>query len=238
MFTPSADSMLPTVAKLCGDAGVYFALTFRSINDPEVKEIVEACPYYAGNTVENEYDAGYYVANLMAEKGIKKVAFISIQKGDTTAEAREAGMRDAFDKAGVEVVGELRSPAQASDAAAAAESWMATIDGLDGIMMLSCQTAGVYEALEDAIVSNNKVGKVFLGSCDFGTDMESSFENGVAVALCGGHCMPDRALCSVIVTNAIIGTPLDGGKPCTVVCPFLYLETAEDAKAYQDLRDF
>lgn len=235
MFTPSADSMLPTVTKLCEEAGVYFAITFRTIKDEEVKKIVEASPYYAGNTYESEFDAGYYVTNLMAEQGIKQLAFFSIQKGDVTADAREAGMRQACEEHGVEIVGELRSPAQASNATEAVESWIASYPDLDGILILSTQTAGVFEAVQGAIESNDKIGEVFMGSVDFTDDMVTSFETGTLVALCGGHAMPDRALCSVILTNAVLGTPLNGDKPASIHVPFLYLDAAEQAQQFQDL---
>ncbi len=235
MFTPSADSMLPTVMKLCEDAGVYFAITFRSINDEEVKEMVEACPYYAGNTYESEYDAGYYVADLMAKKGVKQLAFFAIQKGDTTCDAREAGMRKACEENNIEVIGELRSPSQASEVTEAMESWIGSYPNLDGVMVLSSQTAGTFEAVYDAIESNNKIGKIFMGSCDFSDDMVSALESGTIAGMCGGHTVPDRAMCAVILVNAVLGTPLNGDEPASLCVPFLYLDNAEDAQTFQDL---
>ncbi len=235
MFTPSADSMLPTVMRLCEDAGVYFAISFRNINDEEVKAMVEASPYYAGNTYESEYDAGYYVGSLLAEKGVTQLAFLSIQQGDTTADAREAGMRQACEENNIEIIGELRSPSQASEATEAVESWIASYPDLNGIMVVSSQTAGVFEAVEGAIVNNNKVGEIFLGSCDFSDDMVTGFENGTIAALCGGHTTPDRTMCATILVNAVLGTPLNGDEPATLCVPFLYLDNAEDAQTFQDL---
>lgn len=233
MFTPPADSVLPTITKLCEEAGVYFSISFRSINDEQVKEIVEACPYYAGNTYEEEYDAGYYVTSLLAEQGVHQLAFISLNKGDNTADAREAGMRKACEEHGIEIIGELRAPAQPSVATEALESWIASYPELDGFALISCQTAGVLEAIETTIATNGKTGEIKFGSCDFSNDMVTGFESGNLAALCGGHAIPDRTFCSVILTNAVIGTPLADG-PVSICVPFLYVDNAEDAQAYQD----
>lgn len=233
MFTPPADSVLPTVTKLCEEAGVYFAITFRSIQDEQVKEIVEACPYYAGNTYEQEYDGGYYVTELLAKSGVKQLAFISLNKGDNTADAREAGMKKACEENGIEIIGELRAPAQPSVATEALESWIATYPDLDGFALVSCQTAGVFEAVATTIETNGKAGQIKFGSCDFSNDMVSGFESNVLTALCGGHAIADRTFCAVILTNAVMGTPLSD-KPVSVLVPFLYVDKAEDAQAYQD----
>lgn len=233
MFTPPADSVLPTVTKLCEEAEVYFAITFRSIQDEQVKEIVEACPYYAGNTYEQEYDGGYYVTELLAKSGVKQMAFISLNKGDNTADAREAGMRKACEENGIEIIGELRAPAQPSVATEALESWIATYPDMDGFALVSCQTAGVFEAVATAIETNGKAGQIKFGSCDFSNDMVSGFNSEVLTALCGGHAIADRTFCAVIVTNAVLGTPLSD-KPVSILVPFLYVDNAEDAQAYQD----
>lgn len=45
-----SDDILPKITSLCEENEVYFTLIWRSISDPEVKEIVEASPYYLGNT--------------------------------------------------------------------------------------------------------------------------------------------------------------------------------------------
>lgn len=233
MFTPPADSVLPTVTKLCEDAEVYFAITFRSIQDEQVKEIVEASPYYAGNTYEQEYDGGYYVTELLAKSGVSKLAFISLNKGDNTADAREAGMRKACEENGIEIIGELRAPAQPSVATEALESWIATYPDMDGFALISCQTAGVFEAVATTIETNGKAGEIKYGSCDFSNDMVSAFDSGVLTALCGGHAIADRTFCAVILTNAVMGTPLSD-KPVSILVPFLYVDNAEDAQAYQD----
>lgn len=233
MFTPPADSVLPTVTKLCEEAEVYFAITFRSIQDEQVKEIVEASPYYAGNTYEQEYDGGYYVTELLAKSGVKQLAFISLNKGDNTADAREAGMKKACEENNIEIIGELRAPAQPSVATEALESWIATYPDLDGFALVSCQTAGVFEAVATTIETNGKAGQIKFGSCDFSNDMVSGFESGVLTALCGGHAIADRTFCAVILTNAVMGTPLSDG-PSSILVPFLYVDKAEDAQAYQD----
>ncbi|GHU62600.1 hypothetical protein AGMMS49983_04330 [Clostridia bacterium] len=234
MVTPTADSMLPTLIKMCEDAKVYLAITFRKINDPEIKALVESSPYYVGNSFENEQQAGYDVAKAMGEKGIKEIALISLAKGDTTADARESGIQQACDEYGIKIVAESRNMTQASDGTKAAESFMSSYPALDGILIVSTYVAGVPEAVISAIEQNNKVGQVYMGACDFGDDLVGMFESGVVGALVGGHQITDRTMCAAIVTNAIIGSPLSD-KPYSVEIPFLTLNNLDEVEKYQAL---
>ncbi len=77
IVVPPADSVLPTVTQLCEEAGVYWGIVYRSIADDDIRAIVEASPYYAGNCYENEEQAGYDVMKYLGEKGLKKIAIVS-----------------------------------------------------------------------------------------------------------------------------------------------------------------
>jgi ABC-type sugar transport system substrate-binding protein len=234
MLTPASDAMLPSVIKMCEDAQVYLALTFRSINDPEVKELVEASPYYVGNCFGNEEESGYNAAKLLGEEGVKQLAIVSLAKGDTTADMRELGVRNACEEEGIEIVAEARALSQASDGTKAAESFMSSYPDLDGILVVSTQTAGIPEAIVSAVESAGKIGQLHVGVCDFTDNIAEAMEAGVISAMCGGHVVADRTLTAAMVTNAVLGTPLSD-KPYSIRIPFMYLRNVEDAKTYVDL---
>ena len=42
LLSPSSDQILPTVCRLCQDAGVYWGIYFRSIEDEEIREECES----------------------------------------------------------------------------------------------------------------------------------------------------------------------------------------------------
>lgn len=53
---PPAESVLPTITQLCDEAGVYWGITLRTIEDEEIRKMVEGSEYYVGNCYENEED--------------------------------------------------------------------------------------------------------------------------------------------------------------------------------------
>ena len=98
VLSPPSDSVLTTVTTMCEEAEVYWGITFRSIQDEEVKELVESSPYYIGHGFEDEEQAGYQVMSNMNDKGIKNVAIISLAKGNNTTDLREQGAQRACEE--------------------------------------------------------------------------------------------------------------------------------------------
>ena len=106
-----SDDILPKIAKLCQENEVYFTLIWRSIADPEVKEIVESCPFYLGNTCEDEEKIGYRMGESLYNKGCENIAVITMEKGDATADARDAGFDRACEEFGMNRISEVRNNA-------------------------------------------------------------------------------------------------------------------------------
>ena len=46
--------MLIKVAKLCEENKVYWAVAWRDILDPEVRDVVYASPYFCGTAVQSD----------------------------------------------------------------------------------------------------------------------------------------------------------------------------------------
>jgi len=226
ILSPAADSMLPTAIKMCEEAGVYLTLSLRSIEDPEVKELVEASPYYAGAAHEDEYAAGYAVMEdaLAQRPGIKKIALITRPVGDNTADAREAGLRDVCAKNGVEIVAEIRNIEQPSDGAEAIESLVAAFPDLDCIYVVSCMSPSAITAMPSVLAKLNvSPDDICLVGCDTGDDLNVLIDSGYAISFGGGHLEMDRCAAATLCVDAVLGTTIGD-----VTIPYLYFRTTED----------
>lgn len=233
IITPIADSILPTIIKMCEENEVYLGITFRNIGDPNVAEIVEASEYYAGNCFEDEEEIAYNIMSAAFEENsdIEEVALIALVVGDNTSDARVAGIKRACDEHGAKIVAEVRDINQASDATDAVQNFVAAYPGLDCIALASCKDQGAITAIPEAIKSTGKTAdEICLASCDGGSDMTKLFDYGYAISVGGGHLEIDRGSTAVMVVNAIKGNPL--GKPAHISIPYMYFGSVEDVTDY------
>ncbi|MDD3338529.1 MAG: sugar ABC transporter substrate-binding protein [Lachnospiraceae bacterium] len=234
VICPPSDSVLPTVTQLCEEAGVYWGITLRSISDPEIKAMVEASPYYVGNCYEDEETAGYTCGKWMGDAGYKKIAIISQAKGDTTCDTREVGLGKACEELGIEIVGESRGHAQASDTTAATESFLAANPDLDAIFFVGSACTGAHEACIKAIQDAGR-DDVKVVTIDFPDAMTEDFETGVLAYSYAQVCLTYDPYISIIkVVNAIQGTPIgDDGKFTSNTMAMYGIDSVEAAKEYQ-----
>ena len=236
VICPPSYSVLPNVAQLCEEAGVYWGISLRSISDPEIKAMVEASPYYVGNCYEDEESAGYTCGKWMGEQGYKKIAIISQAKGDTTCDTREVGLAKACDEFGIEIVGESRGHAQPSDTTAAVESFLAANEDLDAVFFVGSACAGAHEAAVKAIQDAGRGDDVKMVTIDFPDEMVADFESGILVYSYAQVCLTyDPYICLTKVINAIQGTPLSEDGPTSNTMAMYGIDNVEDAKAYQEV---
>lgn len=226
MLFPPSDSVLPKIMQMCEDAGVYWAIFFRSINDEEVRNMVLNSKYYVGNIYEDEETAGYNMGVKLGEHGAKKVAIISTTKGDTTGDTREIGFSKACEEYGIEVVAEARALLQASDVTKAVESFIASYPDLDGIAILATLGTTIPPAAQ-AIKDADKVGQIVITCNDF-TDndaMLAALNDGILLSIAGGHLPYDPPLAAAMLYNTVQGTPLSESK-MSIQVSFLYADSA------------
>lgn len=214
VLSPPADSVLPSVITMCEEAGVYFASTFRTILDDEVREMVEASDYYVGRCYEDEEETGYRVMkNLHDLIGAEKVAIISQAKGNTTTDLREAGAERACEEFGMEIVAEARALSQASDATSATESFLSAYDDLDAVFVVGTTGSGMHEAVAKAIEDAGKADTVKLATIDFPDAMEELFENGILATSSGAPSWGyDPYITVVMLANTVKGNPISEDK--------------------------
>ncbi|MCR4752736.1 MAG: substrate-binding domain-containing protein [Eubacterium sp.] len=233
IMTPMADAILPAIINMCNENEVYLAITFRNIGDEDVKAVVEASPWYAGNCYEDEEAAGYNVMSAAFEKrpDMKKVALIALAVGDNTSDARVAGITKACEEHGASVVAEVRDIQQASDATDAVKNFVAANPDLDCVAVASCYENSAITALPEAIKGTGKTAdEICIVSCDGGSDLTKLFDYGYAISVGGGHLEIDRGSTAVMLVNAIQGNPL--GEPAHIAIPYMQFGSVEDVADY------
>lgn len=236
MLCPPSDSVLPTICSLCEEAQVYWAISMRSINDEEIKAMCEASPYYVGNCFEDEENTGYLVGKYLGESGAKKIAIITTTKGDTTGDAREAGLARACEEFDIEIVGEARGLAQASDVTNAVESFLSANADLDAVFCVGTTVTGVQEITVKAVQDSGREG-VEVVCIDHPDGITALFETGILTYSVGTPSFAlDMYVCGIKLVNAIQGTPISGsldGKSTNSV-DMAEIRTVEEAKAYEE----
>lgn len=225
-----SDDILPRIAKICEDSGVYFTLIWRSIADPEVKEIVENCPYYLGNTCEDEEEIGYRMGKSLYDKGCSNIAVITQEKGDATADARDRGFDKACEELGMNRISEVRNNTlTAEETTKAVENFLASFPELDGIFVVGGSNT-ILEGVIQALALHGKTGEVKVACVDFISGLDQYFEEGAIDAISGGHFV-DPLFSYMLMVNKLAGTPLSD--TCeTINLNFVNLESAEDAENY------
>lgn len=234
VIAPAADSVVNIVKNLCEEAGVYWSIPFRTISNAEIRRAVESSKYYVGNCYEDEFTTAYGVMKKLSEKGIKKIAFISLAVGDTTAGQRETGVLAACAAFGMEVVAEARALSQASDVTSATESFLSSHKDLDCVFILATSAAGALEAAGKAIRDNGRT-KVKLACIDFQDGMVKLFDDGILAAVSGlPHWGYDPFMAVVKTANAAMGYRISDSNFPTPM-KMLIITDAKTAHTYEEV---
>ena len=225
-----SDDILPKITSLCEENEVYFTLIWRSISDPEVKQIVEASPYYLGNTCESEEETGYMMGESFHNMGCENIAVITMEKGDATADARDAGFDRACDEFGMNRISEVRNNTlTAEETTKAVENFLASFPELDGIFVTGGSNT-ILEGVIQALALHNKTGEVKVACIDFISDLDKYIEEGAIDAISGGHFV-DPLFSYMLMVNKLTGTPLSDN--CEQIdLNFINLQSPDDARNY------
>lgn len=224
-----SDGEMISSIDICEEAGVYLTQFFRTINDEELKEYVDASPFFAGRVYEDEHSTGYRLGTIMAEKGVTDVCIISYNHGDAAAEKRYAGYIDAFEENGINVLAEQWEIRTSEDAAAAMNTFMAAYPECNGVAVV-----GVTESLGgviSAIEAQGRTGEFVVVSTDFIVTLEEDMEAGRISAMSGGHEM-DPVYSLLLCYNAITGAISEEEMPVELIYPMVMVTETEDVRNY------
>ncbi len=231
LAAPSS-SVIPSLIKMCTDAQVPFVIPWRHIVDQKIKDQLNSCPYFVGNTQEDDEQHSYNIVKKMSEAGVKNMAVLGLKKGDVSGDMRDAGMERAAKETGMKIVAETRDFATSSDATKAVESFIAAYPEMDGIFITGgAMTQGILQGTTKALDMHNKKGKVKIGMIDFTSGMEAEIDKGYLYIVAGGNMVADPTFSCAMLINKVKGTPLSD-KPLWLNIDFINLMTSEQTKNY------
>ena len=229
---PCNDTMLIKVAKLCEENKVYWAVAWRDILDPEVRDVVYASPYFCGTAVQSDLNAGYEAVKAMGEAGMKKIGLISLDKSSSCAALREKGMQKALDEYGMKVVAEARDLQQAADAAQAVESFIVANPDLDGVYIACSMGMNILDGTLSALEQYDPDNHIKISVIDFLTGLDTCFEKDRIICAQGGIYIPVQIACGMLEMNAILNGGRLGGQAWDVPISFGAVGSADEFKDY------
>ena len=236
VIMPPADSVLPTICQKCEEAGVYWTISLRNINDESVKAMCEASEYFCGNVHEDEYEVGRIAGQLAKESGYKKIGLISTTVGNTSGDLREQGFIDAF---GEGFAAEARGHTQASDLGNDVASMLTAHQDIDMIFQAASFAVGGADA---GIAKVKESGLNVKYNCvDGPSDPKEAYGSGIMEWYITGtghySTFSDPMIAFIKTLNACQGFKLtDEGKTCsyTKLSPAVH-KTLEEALAMQPM---
>ncbi|PWJ52061.1 sugar ABC transporter substrate-binding protein [Faecalicatena contorta] len=232
ILMPASDSMLATVNQMCTEAEVYYGTMFRTINDDSIREEVYSSEYFTGGCFEDDEICAFNIVNNMVDQGVKNLCVINIAKGDTSSDLRDKGIEKAVEETGINLLNTTYGIASQTDMTKAIESYLAAYPELDGILLAGTYADAALPTIEKTLSDHKKSGDIIVGRIDFDFTMGEYFENGSFHVAYGGQQQIDPLLSTVILVNAVIGTPIVEGEPYNLVTNYLELTSAEEANDF------
>ena len=164
------------------------------------------------------------------DKGCKNIAVITMEKGDATADARDAGFDRACEEFGMNRISEVRNNTlTAEETTKAVENFLASFPEMDGIFVTGGSNT-LLEGVIQALALHNKTGEVKVACVDFISDLDKYIEEGAIDAISGGHFV-DPLFSYMLMVNKLAGTPLSD-KCEQIDLNFINLQSPEDARNY------
>lgn len=104
-----AEPLYPVVANMCEEAGVYFVLNDKIPADPEIKETLMNCEYFAGAIAPANAEYGKAMAEYAISQGWTTCISTSSAEGDATDQPRLDAFTEVFEGAGGTILREVHS---------------------------------------------------------------------------------------------------------------------------------
>lgn len=234
MLCPSSDQVLPTISRMCADAGVYWGIYFRSISDEEIRETCEKSPYYVGNICEDEETMGYQIAKTASDMGYQNLGIISTGTWDTTGQRREKGIHRAIEEtAGTRILENIRDVSSGADAYEATRSLLTAYPMMDCIILAAATDGETQNNIVRAIKDAGKETGLF--TIDFMNGCMEAFDTGILKAVTG---LPKLAIdpyyLALKILNVLKGVPLEENSSTQTV-PSIMITDKKEAEQIQSV---
>ena len=235
----STDEEMASAIKICEENGTYLAQFFGSVSkesSPDVYQAAVDSDRYIGAAYENETENGARLAELLLEKGSRRIGFIGAEM-DGERQAMMDGIQTAvsdWNAAHPEdeavISGTQYAGTTSEEGSRAAQTLLDDDAALDGII------SGGSELLRGTVAAIERAGRtdsVSAVGTGFPADLRVRLRNGsIAGASEAGSCDPLFAF--LMVYQAINGSYENiGGTVLDVECPYFLVASPEDYEAYE-----
>lgn len=232
LFMPASDSMLLAVDSMCAEAGVYWGTLFRNINDADVRDAVEASPWYAGRVYEDDVTCAENIVKSLAGMGVSNLGVINIAKGDTSSDLRDQGAAKGAEESGVTILNTTYGVTLTTDMTKTVEGYIAAYPEMDGVLVLGTYCPDATSTILKALGDHNKAGAVKYGRIDCESGMGEYLDQGIFHVCYGCQQQIDPMLAMVVLVNKVMGHPIAEEGPSIIVTPYLPVTSSAEAADY------
>lgn len=222
----TGESIIPKISQLCKENEVYFAIWDTTVEDDSIREMLDANPYFAGTTNEDQEEAGYTAVKQLADKGASNFVLIKYAIGVATCDMREEGALRAIDELGLNCVYTIVAP---EDTKKAVQDVLTSYPTVDAIVSLGATSAYITPSIQ-AIEAVGRKGEVLTAGFDFSDTMGSEIEAGDLSLVFGGHIITSH-FANLMALDALFGTPINEERK-ELIIPYLLVKSTEDIDNY------
>lgn len=202
-----------TMMQLCEKNQVYLAQFGAAIYDTELKEYLEGCEYWLGDSDFDHYETGVLIADALNENGCKNVITLGIAAGNPLHDLRLKGIQEEIGKFGdMNIIGEYlgNTASVAQEYSEQVTNFITMYPELDGIAMTGASN-GCMEAVLQAIDTAGKTGEIKLATLDVVEGTDTYLSEGSLVYTMGGQ-YPEPIFVAIIMGDVIRGSIDLGGE--------------------------
>ena len=186
-FIPMDTAANLQLGNACREAGVYWAISNRDINDEDIWAACKANPYFVSHIYDNSYDVCKEMVKVLADQGYSKVCMISGDPTDAMMVDRTNGFTDGCKEYGLEILGTFQSATDSAVIVDGVTNFLTLYPQMEAILAVS-GTAGVGEAIISTLEgSSRETGSIKVAAFDTFDGNQEAFETGWLTASCGGY---------------------------------------------------
>lgn len=232
---PLIHGIIPQVAKMCDDAGVYWSLSWtKLLEDDPAYEAAMNSEYFVSTTYEDDVYSAYWVSSILGNNESKNLAEIGFDPGNATGDMRDEGIKKACDEFGMKILAEERDRAVTTSADGGKtimDRFIAGYPEMDGIVIAG-MSQYVLSGVVSAIEENSLQDDVSVACIDFHEFQTEYLESGILDGIIGGHVV-GTFYSLILVANKINGTPLTEEK-MLIKDNFIEITSYDDAVIWDE----
>lgn len=227
LFYNVADTVTPTIQKMCDEAGVAY-ISNAPIGDDLMKQL-SSDKLFLGNAYEENFDSSYEMVNMLNDLGAKNIIILSVAVGNPYAAEREVGVQKAVAENNMTILKTYNDIVTGDDVTKAVESAVVAYPELDGIFIEASTNQDIVPSTMKVLENYGLKGKVKVGGYDHG-NARDYIGNGLDF-IDAGMQFPKPAMGIAMLVNFLEGDfEMDG--PVSLRAPGIIFTTPEEMEVY------